>query len=215
MNTVTADNPYRESINVLTEAFKFFNQKLENGRLATPVITVLPRGKKRAYGWFWPNKWTIDGKPVSEISISAETLNRNPAEVLETLIHEIAHYANDVDKIVDATNNYHNKHFKKKAESYGLTVTKMGAVGWGITTNSDRSKALIDEFMKASNFTEFKLQRKTASSGMYKKLFYVNVDEDVKTNIKRYAEQEGMSERDFVYEILTHYQRLKRDGEIV
>jgi hypothetical protein len=200
-------NAYEDSVKILTEAFSFFNKELENGRLAMPVINILPRGKKNALGWFWSGKWNLDGKPTSEISISAETLSRPPEEVLETVIHEMAHYANDVDQKKDCRQNYHNKVFKSKAESYGLVVTKSPRYGWGHTTLGEKAKALVDRFIQQTNFTGFKLARGARVSGLlYTKAYYVAVeDESTKNKIQELAKAQGLSTKDFVAEMLQLY----------
>jgi hypothetical protein len=129
-----------------------FNLKQER-----PIITIQTKGsKKDTLGWYWDKKWSYNKKEIGEINICAEELNKNP---VETLVHEMVHYANNCDKIEDCNNaGYHNKAFKIKAETYGLNVEKDGRHGWNLTSLSDNLKKIIEE-IKPNEIT-FKLYRK-------------------------------------------------------
>ena len=57
-----------------------------------PLITIQTKGRQKdTLGWHWANKWKYNKKELSEINICAESLNGNP---IETLVHEMVHYAN-------------------------------------------------------------------------------------------------------------------------
>jgi len=131
----------------LTEAFEFFNQELEAG-LDTPVFTLIPnRGRQSYYGWFWQGRWKDGKKSLPEINITADTLKRSVEDICETLIHEMAHYKNNVAGIVDCNaNQYHNKHFKKQAEQYGLTVEKMRNKGYAKTALGEKASNLVKKY---------------------------------------------------------------------
>jgi hypothetical protein len=122
-----------------------------------PLITVQTKGRQKdTLGWHWKEKWQLNKEEISEINICAESLNKDP---IETLVHEIAHHANAINKIEDCNiHQYHNKHFKTKAESYGLNVEKSGRHGWSHTSLSDELKKTLKE--AKINYKVFELYRK-------------------------------------------------------
>ena len=128
----------------LVEAFEFFNTELEAG-LDTPVFTLIPnRGRQSYYGWYWANRWKDGKKSLPEINITADTLKRTVEDVCETLIHEMAHYKNNVNDIEDCNRNqYHNKHLKKQAEEFGLKVERMKNKGYARTSLDDKAMTLV------------------------------------------------------------------------
>jgi hypothetical protein len=109
-----------------------------------PIITIQTKGRqKQTLGWYWDKKWEHNNKEIGEINICAEDLNKNP---IETLIHEMVHYSNSCDKIEDCNSQqYHNKAFKTKAESYGLNVEKNGRHGYGLTKLSENLEKQLKE----------------------------------------------------------------------
>jgi len=131
----------------LVEAFEFFNKELDAG-LDTPVFTLIPnRGRQSYYGWYWANRWKDGKKSLPEINITADTLKRTVEDVCETLIHEMAHYKNNVQEIVDCNaNQYHNKHFKKQAEAFGLKVDRMKNKGYAKTSLDEKANNLVKKY---------------------------------------------------------------------
>jgi hypothetical protein len=122
-----------------------------------PIITIQTKGRQKStLGWHWQDKWEIGKKCISEINICAEELNKNP---IETLVHEMVHYANACEKIEDCNaHQYHNKVFKAKAESYGLNVEKDGRRGWGLTKLSENLEKMLKEIK--IDYKVFELFRK-------------------------------------------------------
>jgi hypothetical protein len=131
----------------LVEAFNFFNKEL-NTQLDAPVFTLIPnRGRQSYYGWYWQGRWKDGKKTLPEINITADTLKRSVEDVCNTLIHEMAHYKNNVEGIVDCNaNQYHNKHFKKRAEEFGLTVEKLKNKGYARTELGEKAKNLVKKY---------------------------------------------------------------------
>lgn len=131
----------------LVEAFNFFNEELGSG-LDAPVFTLIPnRGRQSYYGWYWQGRWKDGKKSLPEINITADTLKRSVEEICNTLIHEMAHYKNNVEGINDCNaNQYHNKHFKKRAEEFGLTVEKLKNKGYARTELGDKAKNLVKKY---------------------------------------------------------------------
>ena len=109
-----------------------------------PVIAIQAKGNKNASGWFVENKWENgDTDAIAEITISAEHLKGEPEDIAETLIHEMVHYANHLEGIIDCSSfQYHNKHFKERAELVGLIVEK-GKRGWAYTKLGDELREKV------------------------------------------------------------------------
>ena len=131
----------------LVEAFNFFNQELGTN-LDAPVFTLIPnRGRQSYYGWYWQGRWKDGKKSLPEINITADTLKRDVEDICNTLIHEMAHYKNNVEGINDCNaNQYHNKHFKKRAEEFGLTVEKIKNKGYARTELGEKAKNLVKKY---------------------------------------------------------------------
>jgi len=131
----------------LVEAFEFFNEALD-AQLDNPVFTLIPnRGRQSYYGWYWQGRWKDGKKTLPEINITADTLKRSVEEICETIIHEMAHYKNSVEEIVDCNNNqYHNKHFKKRAEEFGLKVEKVKNKGYARTSLDEKALNLVKKY---------------------------------------------------------------------
>ncbi len=131
----------------LVEAFEFFNEALE-ANLDNPVFTLIPnRGRLSYYGWYWQGRWKDGKKTLPEINITADTLKRSVEEICETIIHEMAHYKNNVQDIVDCNGNqYHNKHFKTQAEAFGLTVERVKNKGYARTALGDKAIAMVKKY---------------------------------------------------------------------
>jgi len=143
----STNNITGEVTNQLVQAFEFFNKELETN-LDTPVFTLIPnRGRQSYYGWYWQGRWKDGKKALPEINITADTLKRDVEDVLETVIHEMAHYKNNVEGIEDCNSNqYHNKHFKKRAESFGLKVERMRNKGYALTSLDEKGKNLVKKY---------------------------------------------------------------------
>ena len=126
-----------------------------------PLITIQTKGRqKNTLGWYGTNKWKLGKKQIHEINICAESLNKNP---IETLIHEMVHYHNFCKNIEDCNaHQYHNKHFKTRAKSYGLNVEKSGRHGWGLTSISPNLQLTLDKIK--INTKIFQLYRQTQIS---------------------------------------------------
>ena len=144
----------------LYRAFNNFNKTFADGELVTPIITLQPSEGKNAYGWFGSKFWTDSHskKGVSEINLSAEYLARGCEAVLETLLHEMAHLKNAQAGVRDCSSGqYHNKHFKRAAEGFGLVVTRLKNRGYARTGLGEEAKEAIKELdPKERLFSAFK-----------------------------------------------------------
>ena len=142
----------------LYRIFNILNLHKFNGELAEPVITI-QKTRGSTLGHFtldrtWRDKNNEESEETSyyEINVDPRWFNsRTPADVAETLLHEMCHYYNKMNDIKDCSGNVHNKKFKKSAENVGLVVEKGKSVGWGYTSMSDELKAYMDEVVKPND----------------------------------------------------------------
>lgn len=143
---------YIETVKYLGKLYDYINGKLFGGELDKPVITVQADEKNRAYGWFTLKKvWkeTDEDEGTHEINISAQFLNRPVKRIAETMIHEMCHQYASVNGIQDCSRSgtYHNKLFKRIAETHGLTVECVKQIGWSHTELTEDSARLIEVFI--------------------------------------------------------------------
>ena len=139
----------------LYRIFDILNRDKFNGELTQPVITI-QKTRGRTLGHFtldrtWRDKNNEQSEEISyyEINIDPRWFNtRTPADVAETLLHEMCHYYNKVNDIKDCSGNVHNKKFKSSAEKVGLVAEKGKGVGYGYTSMSEALEAYMNEVVK-------------------------------------------------------------------
>lgn len=142
---------YIETVNYLAKLYDYCNAKLFNDELIRPVITVQRDERNKTYGWWSVKKvWRENDKDEGEheLNITAQQLNRPISQIAATMIHEMCHQYASVHNMQDTSRagNYHNKLYKKIAESHGLTVECVATIGWSHTELTDETAALIAEF---------------------------------------------------------------------
>ena len=88
------------------------------------------------YGHFASLRWQAGEAVLPEVLVSGEGLERTPAEVLTTLLHEAAHGLADRRGIRDTSRQgrWHNKHFATLAAELGLDAAKDDRLGWSVCT---------------------------------------------------------------------------------
>lgn len=144
---------YLGTVNYLSRLYDFCNDKLFGGELTKPVITVQRDERNKTNGWWSVKKvWkeNADDEGEHELNMTAQQLNRPINEIAATMIHEMCHQYASVHNMQDTSRsgNYHNKLFKKIAESHGLTVECEKTIGWSATSLTAETAAIIDEFVK-------------------------------------------------------------------
>ena len=188
----------------LYRAFDHFNKIFTDNSLPKPVITIQESGRKNAYGWFGKGFWydNDQGTGVPEINISAEYLSRGVNGVLETLLHEMAHFYNAVNDIKDCSSGqYHNKHFKTAAERFGLEVSRDGKRGWAYTKLTDVSREVIGEL--ETNEQLYVGLRRRKSAKRPDRYFSLIVNLELKDQLKAALDATGMKQRQFVERALS------------
>lgn len=148
---------YTNAIKELHRAKDFFldrfcdEQKVKD---ANVLITIQSSSKKNNLGHFWANRWDGDitkdateKEIYHEININADAMNMPVEEVLQVLLHELAHLYNSVLNIDDCNAaQYHNKNFKIAAEKFGLIVDKFPGRGWALTSLDEEGISAIEAF---------------------------------------------------------------------
>jgi len=117
-----------------------------------PAVIVLGAGSigsrsgTLTLGHFAAMRWHADtdgSEELAEVFIGGEGLQRGPAGVLATLLHEAAHALAHTRGIRDTSRQgrYHNTKFKALAEEVGITVTKDPRIGWSPTELPETTRA--------------------------------------------------------------------------
>lgn len=167
---------YIETVAYLGRLYDFANERLFNGELKKPVITVQRDERNKSNGWWSVNKvwkWqetasancaecdsrddceSVENcvqhveREEHELNMTAQQLNRPIGEIAATLIHEMCHQFASVNNMQDCSRSgtYHNKLFKKIAETHGLKVECVPQIGWSHTELTEETAAMINEFV--------------------------------------------------------------------
>src|SRR5262245_40943873 len=108
-----------------------------NPQVPAAVVVLAPAGPAKPadglrLGHFASLRWQHGSARMPEVLVSGGGLNRTPAEVLTTLLHEAAHALADVRGIQDTSRQgrWHNHHFAKLAGELGLVASKDDRLGW-------------------------------------------------------------------------------------
>lgn len=111
------------------------------------VVIIGPgdHGKRRKWGHFSPGRWARSARSsaaateverVHEVLLAGESLERDAAETVGTLLHEAAHALAEARGVKDTSRKgqYHNGKYRQVAEEIGLDVAKHPRIGWSLTT---------------------------------------------------------------------------------
>jgi len=148
--------------NQLEKMFRALNHDFYNDELEMPVLTVTPTTKAYAHYTPW-NAWQSKDEHKREINISSAYLDRPLEYICASLLHEMGHMYDDLILGVRDTSRggtYHNKFFKKTAESHGLICTRTDKYGWS-DTSTTLSDALVEWVLLHNEFREIELYRAT------------------------------------------------------
>jgi hypothetical protein len=103
---------------------------------AVLVVASGAEGKRLNLGHFAPHRWQVNGADRHEVLVGGEGLQRDPTDVLGTLLHEAAHGLAQARGIQDTSRQgrYHNRRYATLAQELGLEVTSIQPIGWSATT---------------------------------------------------------------------------------
>lgn len=140
------NDKYMEQIEKLNYVYDCLNEMFFENALSKAVITMQYDCKDKTYGWFttW-EAWQTEKEKAYEINVTSNHLDRNPEEVVGTLLHEMVHLYNHQKGIQDCSrgNTYHNKKYKEAAEAHGLSVELTEKYGWTKTQLTEQSKEIL------------------------------------------------------------------------
>lgn len=143
---------YIETVAYLGKLYDFCNEKFFNGKLKKPVITIQRDERNKTFGWWsvekvWKETSEDDGE--NELNITAQQLNRPIGLIAATLMHEMCHQYAAENDLQDCSRGgtYHNKLFRKIAETHGLSVKQLPQIGWSHTELTKESERLINNFV--------------------------------------------------------------------
>jgi hypothetical protein len=110
---------------------------------AVLVIASGSEGKRLNLGHFAPHRWQVSGADRHEVLVGGEGLQRDPTEVLGTLLHEAAHGLAQARGVQDTSRQgrYHNRRYAQLARELGLEVASVKPIGWSATTVPEHTAA--------------------------------------------------------------------------
>ena len=132
---------YISAIEYLNALCGYLNVKYFGGALSRPVIVIVAEDKKSGFTakGVWQESKGESNSP--ELSIPASLLKESSQTIAERLLHLLCHrYAKENDlKETTRYGKYHNRVYKRIAETHGLTVTMAEKTGWSETKLSDEN----------------------------------------------------------------------------
>lgn len=171
----------KPSITEIERFCSFLNERFNYNLDLSNLIVLIHETKPNTLGFFrsveCANIWNTseEQKPLNSIVLSSHNLRaRGNDTPYETIAHEFAHYVNFIKGIKDASSNqYHNKHFKARAEEMLLSVEK-GQRGFAYTGETDEFKQMVSEFKPSQDaFKIFQDNKPKASKGKSRLLLFV------------------------------------------
>ena len=127
--------PTKETYDQFQEAYAYFNRALFEGQLPNCLITL--QRNKRSYGYFCGDRFgRADGLVTDEIALNPRYFHVRPvAEVLSTLVHEMAHlWQHHCGK--PGRGSYHNREWAQRMKAIGLHPSSTGKEGGQETGDS-------------------------------------------------------------------------------
>lgn len=137
---------------VLYKAFDLFNEHYFDNELPPCMITLQKKRPNKNADFIVEPIWfsTKSDDEFYQININPINMNREPEEILSSLLHEVIHYYCTLHKIKDCKQKVHTTAYKEVAENHGLHVEYDDDIGWSITSLNEESielvKDLIDEY---------------------------------------------------------------------
>lgn len=145
------------AVGQLEKMFNTLNTDFYGGALPCPIITV--QSSPRAWGHCTRAKiWRRKGETTYEMNISAELLDKEIEEILDTMLHEMIHLYCRQENIQECSRGgmYHNGKFKELAEKCLLVCERQGQYGWNtVGKNNDR----LIEYALSKDWTEIMIGR--------------------------------------------------------
>ena len=199
---------FSDTINELQRSYNFFIDyfKLDKVKFANTIITIQSSGRRNATSWTSKSNWVnADNETKSEINISADFLDRGVDDILQSLLHEIAHLINFNKGIEDCTvSGYHNKYFKIACESIGLVVSKLDVGNKGCSETALGTEAIKAIELLKPNEEVYKFNRVSVkgTGETSKKYHAVFIDIDYKDTLDSICKHLNKNKKQVVQDLL-------------
>lgn len=135
---------------MLYEAFDLFNSYYFDNKLEKPFIT-LQKKRNNNYGYFVVDKTWFNqnnNEERYEININPINCDRNPEEILGTLLHEMVHMYCTLNEIKDMKGSKHTEEFANQCSKFGLNCEYDEKYGWAYTELNKESTEMIKGFIE-------------------------------------------------------------------
>ena len=199
-------NTFADIVNELQRSYNFLVSyyKLDDPKWKDAVITLQSAGRRSMYGWHSAGRWVEGDNRRTELNICAEYLDRGADEIIETLLHEMAHLKNSIAGIKDCNpaNQYHNKNFKESAEFFGLLVEKMGLKGFAQTSLGDGAKAAIVALNPNRDVYGVFRPRVASVNSQAGKYMAIFIDSSYSEKVDEACEKAGMTKKKLVEHLI-------------
>lgn len=134
---------------VLYKAFDLFNEHYFDNELSPCMITLQKKRENKLGDFTVEPIWFNENQDeFYQININPINMNREPKEILSTLLHEVIHYYCTLHKIKDCKQKVHTTAYKEVAESHGLDVQYDDDIGWSITSLNNESIELVKDLIE-------------------------------------------------------------------
>jgi hypothetical protein len=150
-----------ENLSTITKALEEAHAIIAK-ETGAPRATIVTGRSDKVHGHFTPwTPWASGTETFHEIFITIA--KREAREMLGTLLHETAHSIDNKEGVQGTSGDgYHNKKFKERAESLGLTITQVPRIGFSKTDVSDECVA---RWQKAHDIIEEALRLTADNNG--------------------------------------------------
>lgn len=125
-------NPTSETYEGLSGAYRFFNERLFEGRLPAPLVTL--QRKKRVRGYYHDRIFISRTRKDEKVLIDELAMNpdnfagRTDIEILSTLVHEMVH-CRQAKQGSPSRTGYHNAEWARMMDEVGLAPSNTGQEG--------------------------------------------------------------------------------------
>ena len=157
---------------VLYKAFDLFNEHYFDNELPPCMITLQKKRPNKNADFIVEPIWfsTKSDDEFYQININPINMNREPEEILSSLLHEVIHYYCTLYKIKDCKQKVHTTAYKEVAENHGLDVQYDDDIGWSITSLNNESielvKDLIEEYK--DDFVYMYIEKRPVKKSLFK-----------------------------------------------
>ena len=156
---------------VLYKAFNLFNEHYFDNELPPCMITLQKKRENKLGDFTVEPIWFNENQDeFYQININPINMNREPEEILSTLLHEVIHYYCTLHKIKDCKQKMHTTAYKEVAESHGLNVEYDDDIGWSITSLNDESVELVKDLIVEceNDFVYMYIEKKPVKKTQFK-----------------------------------------------